>query len=230
MIASIHSPLFYLLITLIAYQVGMWAYHHSGQFPLFNPVLIAIVLIILTLIGTHSDYTDYEKGVVPIQLLNGLVVVALACPLYRYRQAIADKAMLFLLIIALSGFMAFLSGVLFAKLFHFSPLLTKSVAARSVTTPLAILITQVVHGNTAVVTLLAILNGTLSSMLTLPLLNRLKIQNNITRGLTLGVSATAIGTALAFKENDECGSFAALGMIVNGILSAIFIPLGLLWL
>jgi len=44
------------------------------------------------------------------------------------------------------------------------------------------------------------------------------------RGFALGVAAHGIGTARAFQISAEMGAFAALGMGLNGVLTAWLAP------
>lgn len=220
----INSPILGISLTLISYQVSVSIYHKSKQFPLFNPVLLSVSSIILFLTLIHVSYEQYWQGAQIFVFFNG-IVVALAIPLFRYAREIAQCYHRVIIIVLISALIAFISGVFLAKIFNLDAILTRSVAARSVTTPLAIMITDVIHGNSAFITLFAILNGITSSILLFPMLQFLKIEDESLMGLIAGISASAIGTALAFSKNYRMGCYAALGMILNGVLSAIIIPL-----
>jgi len=77
------SPLLYLTLTLVAFQVGMWCYRRVNLNPLLNPVLIAVLLIISVLSVTSTSYEEYFEGAQFIHFLLGPATVALAIPLYR---------------------------------------------------------------------------------------------------------------------------------------------------
>ncbi|MCB1733120.1 MAG: LrgB family protein, partial [Halieaceae bacterium] len=77
------SPLLTLTLTLVAYQGGIWLYDKSGNNPLVNPVLIAVLAIVGLLTITDTDYQTYFDGAQFIHFLLGPATVALAIPLYR---------------------------------------------------------------------------------------------------------------------------------------------------
>ena len=57
------SPLLHLTLTLVAYQIGLAAFHRAGRNPLFNPVLLAVLLVVAALVGTGTAYASYFDGV-----------------------------------------------------------------------------------------------------------------------------------------------------------------------
>lgn len=220
-----NTPLFGISLTLLAYQGGLTLYQKSQQWPLFNPVLIAVATIIISLKITGVSYQQYWQGAQFFSLFNGIVVVALALPLYRYLGELKEYYLSIIVIIVSAAVIACLSSLIVAKLFGLDTIIVRSVAARSVTTPIAVQVTEIIHGNVAIITMLAILNGISSSILAFPLLKKLKVTSEVNQGLCIGVAASAIGTALAFTRSYRMGSYAALGMILNGIVSALIIPL-----
>ena len=60
--------------------------------------------------------------------------------------------------------------------------------------------------------------------------NLLRIRDYSVRGFATGVAAHGIGTARAFQVNQEAGAFAALGMGLNGVLTAILVPVMAAWM
>ena len=77
------SPLLHLTLTLIAYQVGQWIYLRTHRNPLANPVLFAVVVLVLILTLTRTSYATYFEGAQFVHFLLGPATVALAVPLYR---------------------------------------------------------------------------------------------------------------------------------------------------
>ena len=77
------SPLLHLTLTLVAFQAGTWIYRRTGNNPLANPVLIAVVALVALLVATDTDYASYFAGAQFVHFLIGPATVALAIPLYR---------------------------------------------------------------------------------------------------------------------------------------------------
>ena len=83
------QPSLWLAVTLVAYAFGMWLYKKSGFKTIFTPLLTSIVIIVATLLATHTDYTTYMQGGQHINFLLGPATVALAVPLYEQRLRLA---------------------------------------------------------------------------------------------------------------------------------------------
>ena len=77
------SPLLHLVLTLVAYRAGYLLYRRQRFNPLFNPVLIAIVIVVSILLATGTSYQTYFQGAQFVHFLLGPATVALAMPLYR---------------------------------------------------------------------------------------------------------------------------------------------------
>ena len=86
------SPLLHLTLTLIAYQIGDWAYKRSGGLAILNPVLLAVAMLVAVLLITDTDYGTYFEGAKFVHFLLGPATVALAIPLYNQLEQV--KALL----------------------------------------------------------------------------------------------------------------------------------------
>jgi hypothetical protein len=75
------SPLFGITVTLAAYAVGRWL-HARTRSPAFQPVLVAIVLIVLLLKVCSISYADYLTGGGYVGFWLGAATVSLALPLH----------------------------------------------------------------------------------------------------------------------------------------------------
>ena len=93
------SPLFALILTLTAYQVGSMLYQKTERNPLANPVAIAVVLVAIALHWVDMPYQKYFEGAQFVHFLLGTATVSLAIPIYRGVAAL--KARLIPLLIAL---------------------------------------------------------------------------------------------------------------------------------
>ena len=125
----------------------------------------------------------------------------------------------------LGGFFAALSALLLGKLVALDQQVLLSLAAKSVTTPIALGLTQKLGGLTSLITVAVLLTGIIGVLLAPMVFRRGKIDDDRWQGFILGVTAHAIGTAKAFEISPRCGAFSTLGMGLNGIWTSVFLPL-----
>jgi predicted murein hydrolase (TIGR00659 family) len=219
------SPLLALTLTLIAYQVGLWIYRRGKMNPLLNPVLIAVLLLVSLLLATDTDYPTYFSGAQFVHFLLGPATVALAIPLYRQFQQVRKSAKAMLLAIVAGSLTASASAVGIAWLLGASERTLRSLAPKSVTTPVAMGISEQLGGLPSLTAVAVILTGIIGAMLATSTLNLLRIKDWRIRGFATGVAAHGIGTARAIQVNEVAGAFSGLAMGLNALATAILIPL-----
>lgn len=221
------SPLLHLTATLIAYQIGDFIYQKAGRNPLFNPVLIAVILLATMLHLTGTDYQTFFEGAQFVHFLLGPATVALAVPLYRqfarvrrYGPAIAVS------LITGSAFAA-LSAIGISKLLGASADITLAMAPKSVTAPIAMGITESLGGLPSLTAVLVISTGIIGAALGPMVLTAVGVKDWAARGFAMGTASHGIGTARALQANEVAGAFAGIAMGLNAIATAILLPV--LW-
>ena len=219
------SPLLGLTITLLAYVFALWLFRRSGQQAWANPVLIAIFVIILFLWASDIPYARYFEGAHFIHFLLGPATVALAVPLFAHWKRL--KRMAFPLIVALiagSATAAF-SAMAIAKALGATPETIYSLAPKSVTTPIAMGVAEQIGGVASLTAVLVILTGILGAITFPSLFRVLGVRDPAAQCFAVGVAAHGLGTARAFLISEEMGAFSALAMGLNGLLTAVALPL-----
>ena len=218
------TPLLWLTITLIAYQCGDWLFRRTGGHPLCNPVLIAVSALVSLLLVSGTDYNAYFSGAQFVHFLLGPATVALAVPLYRQIHAV-KKSFLAIVVALLTGSLtAILSAVGISKLLGASQPLVMSLAPKSVTSPIAMGISEQIGGLPSLTAAMVIMTGIFGATFGPWLLDRLKITDLAARGMALGVAAHGIGTARAMHMNPVSGAFAGLAIGLNGLATALLLP------
>ncbi|MEH6753385.1 MAG: LrgB family protein [Alphaproteobacteria bacterium] len=219
------GPLLWLTLTLAAYVVAYYAYERSGMNPLVNPVAVSVTLLVLLLYATDVEYGTYFDGAQFVHFLLGPATVALAVPLYVNIKIVRRAAIPMLLALLVGSATAVGSVVVIASLLGGSPETLLSLAPRSVTTPIAMGISERVGGLPSLTAVLVILTGIIGAMSGTPLFNMLRIRDYRARGFAIGIAAHGIGTARAFQVNQIAGTFAGIGMGLNGLITALLVPL-----
>lgn len=218
------SPLLHLTLTLAAYLVGSALYRRAGLNPLVNPVLIAVLLIVGLLLATGTEYRSYFDGAQFVHFLLGPATVALAVPLYNQVKQVRRTLPGLLAAIVIGSLTAAASAVAVAWLLGASEQTLLSLAPKSVTTAIAMGISERLGGLPSLTAVLVILTGIVGAMLGPPVMNLLRIRDWRARGLAMGVAAHGIGTARALQVNEVAGAFSGLAMGLNALATAILLP------
>lgn len=219
------SPLLHLTLTLVAFQAGAWLYRRTGNNPMANPVLIAVVVLVALLTATGTPYATYFEGAQFVHFLLGPATVALAIPLYRQFAHVRRSAPAILASIVAGSLAAAFSAAGIAWALGAAKGSIVSIAPKSVTAPVAMGISEQLGGLPSLTAALVILTGITGAMLGPLLLNLLRIRDWQARGLAIGTAAHGIGTARALQVNEVAGAFAGLAMGLNALATAILLPL-----
>lgn len=222
--ALIDHPLFALGLTLGAYQLALAAYEKT-RWMLFQPVLVSMLILIATLLLLDIDYADYKQGAHLLTVLLGPATVALAVPLYLNMRRVRQVFWPTLITLFVGGLFATVLGVALAWLFGAETLILKTIAPKSVTTPIAMLVAEEIGGAASLAAVFVMITGVLGAMLGVELLRLFRVTNPAAQGMALGIIAHAVGTARALQESEEAGAFAALAMSMMGVLTAVLMPL-----
>jgi len=225
-----HMPLLWLTVTLGAYAVARWLHRLSGGKPYVNPVLLAISIVAIIVIATGTSYRTYFSGAQFINFLLGPATVALAVPLSRNLRHVW-RSLGGIGVALLAGSMtSIVSGVGLVWLLGGSRIVALSMAPKAATTPIAMTISQEIGGIPPLTAALAILGGIVAAVAGQRLLKQLKIDDWRIHGLAAGIAGSGIAAAQVAPLDGLAAAFAALGIALNGVVTALILPfLALLW-
>ncbi len=226
--AVIHHPLFGLGLTLAAYQLALTVYEKTRWAllrPMLQPVLLSMLLVIGVLLACGLSYAEYQRSAQLLMILLGPATVALAVPLYVNLRRIRQLFWPTLLTLLIAGVLATTLGMLLAWLFGAEQMILMTIAPKSVTTPIAMLVAEQIGGVAALAAVFVMLTGVLGAMCGPEVLRLIGVRHPAAVGMALGLTAHAVGTARALQEDEESGAFAALAMSLMGLTTAVFLPL-----
>lgn len=210
-------------LTIIIYWLAQKLQAKTGIL-LLNPILITIVIIITGLMVFNIDYETYHRGSRYIDFLLKPAVVALGVPLYRQLEIIKKQAWI-ILISQLAGCLAgIVSVVLIAWLMGASKEIIFSLAPKSVTTPIAIEISRSIGGIAPLTASVVIVVGVFGAVFGYSILKLTGVKNPLSQSLSMGNAAHAIGTSKSMEISPAYGAMSSIGLIVNGIFTAILAP------
>ncbi|WP_313477751.1 LrgB family protein [Stutzerimonas kunmingensis] len=222
--ALIHHPLFGVGITLAAFQLAFAAYEKT-RWVFLQPVLVSMTLVVGILLLCGIDYDEYRISAQWLTLLLGPATVALAVPLYLNLRRIRELFGPIVITLLVAGVFATALGMALAWAFGADDMILMTLAPKSVTSPIAMLVAEQIGGVVALAAVFVMITGVLGAIFGPELLRRFGVQHPAARGIALGLTAHAVGTAQALQESDECGAFAALAMSLMGVMTAVLLPL-----
>lgn len=197
---------------------------------LLNPILLTIALLIVFLKMTGISYETYNQSGQLVEFWLKPAVVALGVPLYLQLETI-KKQLLPILLSQLSGcIVGVVSVVLIAKLLGASVPIIYSLAPKSVTTPIAMEVSQALGGIPSLTAAVVVCVGLLGGIFGFKAMQLTHIESPIAQGLSMGTAAHAVGTSTAMDISRKYGAFASLGLTLNGIFTALLTPTILRWL
>ncbi len=219
------NPVLWLCLTLLAYQIGIWVYQKSGYITLLSPFVIAVVILLAILFGTHTQYETFFAGAQFVHFLLGPATVALAVPLFDQRLRLAKLWAPLLIGVVVGCVVGVISTVLLGALLGASFESIMSMAPKSVTTPIAMGISEKMGGIPEFTAGIVVLTGIVGSLLATPIFKLCKIKKDYVKGFSLGVAAHGMGTSRAFQISDKAGAFSGLAMGLAGIITAFAAPM-----
>lgn len=216
----ITSPIFGIMVSILAYLMGMLIFRRFPH-PITTPLLLATFFIITFLKISNISYTDYYVGGSYLNMLIVPSTVALGIPLYRSFHLMKHHIRSILSGILIACIVNTTFTALIAKAFGIKYLLAVSLFPKSVTTAMAVGIIDKMGGITTVTLVVVVITGILTSVLGPVFLKLLKIDDPVAIGLSLGGTGHAIGTGTALKYGHVEGAMAGLAIGVTGIVYVI---------
>ena len=222
--AVIHHPLFGIGITLGAYQLVLAGYEKT-RWVFLQPVLVSMLILIGVLVACGVSYAEYRKSTEILGTLLGPATVALAVPLYLNLRRIRQLFWPTLTTLVVGGVFATSLCLVLGSWLGADHMILMTMAPKSVTSPIAMLVAEQIGGVAALAAVFVLITGVVGGIFGPGLLDLARVRSAAARGMALGLTAHAVGTAVALQEGEETGAFAALGMSLMGVATAVFLPL-----
>jgi len=223
MSALIHSPALGMTLTLVVFAGSKWLYNRSRIF-LLHPVLVSIAVIIVVLSLTKIPYSDYMKGGSIIAFFLGPSVVALGLPLYDQLSRLRGEALSLLVTTLFASAVGIIASTLPFLLFPGPRQVMLSLAPKSITTPIAMVVSQAIGGIPSLTAAFVVLTGVVGAVVGPVVLRLIGIGSGIAFGYALGTASHGIGTARAIEQGELEGAASSLALCLNGIATAVLAP------
>ncbi len=208
------------VISLLAYEIGVFLKKKFKK-GIFNPLLIAIILVMILLLVTGTDYESYNVSAKYLSYLLTPATVSLAIPLYQQMELL-KKNIIAILAGILAGVLASLGSVLvLSVLFGLTHEEYVTLLPKSITTAIGMGVSEELGGYVTITVAAIIITGVLGNMTGEMICKVFRIRSAISRGLALGSASHAIGTAKAMEMGEIEGAMSSLAIVVSGLCTVV---------
>lgn len=208
------------VLSIAAYEIGVFLKKKTNS-AIFNPLLVSIILVMVFLVIFRIDYESYNDSAKYLSYLLTPATVSLAIPLYQQLELLKKNFTAIILGI-LSGVLTS-AGVILAMsiLFGLSHEEYVTLLPKSITTAIGMGVSEELGGYVTITVAVIIVTGILGNIIGEVVCKVFRIKNPISRGLALGTSAHAIGTAKAMEMGEVEGAMSSLAIVVAGLCTVI---------
>lgn len=218
------SQIFLLTFTIGIYVLSLWLFKRT-RVGLLHPLITSAAVIIVFLLATGISYEQYHDATALIDFLLGPSVVALGYALYRQVGHLKANAVSIVTAVVVGSVVGIVSVIVIIRLFGAGPAIEASLVPKSVTTPIAMSISERAGGIGSLTAIVVILTGIFGSIVGPFVLRKLKIHSKVAKGLALGSAAHGVGTAKAMEMGAVEGAVSGLAIGLMGLITALLAPL-----
>lgn len=214
------SVFFGVMLSLLAYGAGVLL-KKKFRLSVFNPLLVAIIIVMIVLAAFHVDYESYNQGAQYLSYLLTPATVCLAIPLYEQLEQL-KKNIKAIICGIVSGVLTSLSSVLvLALLFGLSHEEYVTLLPKSITTAIGMGVSEELGGIVTITVAVIIVTGVFGSMIADLVCRLFHITEPVARGIGIGSSSHAVGTTRAMEMGEIEGAMSSLSIAVSGLLTVI---------
>ena len=217
------SPFFGIFLTLFFYLIGTLL-NRRWPNPLFTPLIFAILCIIPLLLLLDIPFEEFNVGGQFVNVWITPATVALAIKLEKNFDQLKEHYVAILSGVALGVLFHTVLLVILSVIFRFNPEMVATLFPKSVTTAIALGVSESLGGIASLTVAIVVFTGGLGMVVGPPLFTLLKITDPVAQGVALGSGSHAMGTAKAIELGDVQAAMSGLSIILTGITIVILAP------
>ena len=225
----LYSPYFGVIATIFAYQAGI-SIQKKVKHPLANPILIAVLLICTLLVIMDIPLEAYQEGGNLIYLFLAPATAALAVPIYKNWQILRLNWKPIIAGTMAGSFSSIVIVFALCKLFKLEESLTLSLLSKSVTTPIAVGITEQLGGIVPIAIAAVIFSGITGNIMAPFLVKVFRVEDPVAQGIGVGTASHAIGTTRAITMGELQGAMSGLAIGLSGLWTVFWTVLFSVWI
>ncbi|WP_274953195.1 LrgB family protein [Angelakisella massiliensis] len=216
----ISSPLFGIVLSILAFEIGLWLNRRLGS-PVANPLLIAVILVILVLQLFRIPLESFQKGGEVISTMLVPATAALALLVYRQLPVLRENFLPVVLGCLAGSVTSMVSVAVCCRLLGLDEVMTASLLPKSVTTPIAMEVSAS-HGGLVPITVVAVILTGIMGAICAPLLIRLfHVKDPVEAGVSIGACSHAVGTTRALEMGELEGAMSGVSIGISGLMTVL---------
>ena len=216
----ISSPLFGIVLSILAFEIGLWLNRRLGS-PVANPLLIAVILVILVLQLFRIPLESFQKGGEVISMMLVPATAALARLVYRQLPVLRENFLPVVLGCLAGSVTSMVSVAVCCRLLGLDEVMTASLLPKSVTTPIAMEVSAS-HGGLVPITVVAVILTGIMGAICAPLLIRLfHVKDPVEAGVSIGACSHAVGTTRALEMGELEGAMSGVSIGISGLMTVL---------
>lgn len=219
----VHSEIFDLALVVGTYIAATILYKKT-HLSVLHPLLTSIFVIIVILEFLDIEYASFQQGSHLIHFMLGLSVVALGYVLFEQMKYLKGNVVSILTSVFVGAIVGIISVIVIGKLMGADQSLIATLQPKSVTTPIAMGISEKNGGIPSLTAVIVVAVGIFGSIVGPAIMKVLGIESRIAKGLALGASSHGVGTAAAIQLGAVEGALSGLAIGLMGIMTAILVP------
>ena len=208
------------VISLLSYAIGVWL-RKKTRLAIFNPLLVSIILVILFLAVTGVSYKTYAMGADSISFLLTPATICLAVPLYEQMSLLKKNWKAVMAGIVAGVVSSLICILLLALLFKFDHQTYVTFLPKSITTAIGMGVTEELGGYVPLAVVVIVITGVIGNVIAEAVLKFFRIEEPIAKGIAIGSSSHAVGTAKAMEIGPVEGAMSSLSLVVCGLLTVV---------
>lgn len=214
------NPLFGLFLTTGSFYIGskLSAKFHT---PVANPLLIAAAICIAVLKIFEIPYEDYMEGAEVVSMFLVPVTAMLGLAIYRQRKVLKEEFFPILIGCLMGSLLSMGSAVILCRAFFLRSNIIHSLLPKSVTTAIALDVSEQLGGIRSITLIAVIACGVLGAIIHPFIIKILRLKDPVATGVAFGTASHAIGTSKALEIGEIEGAVSGVAMGVAGICTVI---------
>ncbi len=209
-------------LTIVSFMVANWIKNKLKK-DIFNPILIAIAIVITILLVFNIDYDIYNNSAKYVTYLLTPTTICLALPLYRQLEAL-KKNITAIIVGVTSGVVTSIGAtMLISNLLSLSDEQYITLLPKSITTAIGLPLSEELGGIGEITVLVIVVTGIVGNLISSSTMKIFRVKNPIAKGIGIGSASHAIGTVKAMEMGEVEGAMSSLSIAISGILTVIFV-------
>jgi len=214
------NPFFGISISIIAYAIGIFL-NKKTKLAIVNPLLVSYILIISTLIIFDIPLSAYNEGGNIINMFLSPATAVLSLTIYRQWEIVKKNLAAILTGTFLGSLTSITVILLLSRLLGLDNTAAFSLLPKSITTPMAIAVSETLGGIPALTVLAVIVTGIMGNILSPILIKLFRVKDPVAQGVAIGTTSHAVGTSKAIEIGEVQGALSGVALTFSGLITVI---------